>query len=184
MVFETPKKKIMLFPGGFQYVKNYGYDGTDIWVGEKFTDEIKNADCFIGHSGGASFAVRYAANRTSKFILVNPLVKRKNILFLFLRWLKYVFQEGLPKEKFIPMRYWPYAFRKVLESTKIDFLFSIKDVPKENIVIIRGKRDYFFCDKEAAEIIRKNGIKLIEVDAGHDWNETIAEEVRGIINNE
>ena len=179
---ETPRKKITLFPGGFQFVKNYGgYVGVDIWVGEKFTDELKNADCFIGHSTGASFALRYATNRTSKFILVNPPVKKKNIFPLFLNWLKYVFQEGLPSEKFIPKKYWPYALRKVLELSKVDFIFAIKDIPKENIVIIRGKKDNFFCDEEAARIIRENGIRIIEVDAGHDWNEAIAEAVDEII---
>ncbi len=174
-------KKITLFPGGFQSVKNYGYPGVDIWTGGKFTDDLKDSDFFIGHSGGASFALRHAANQTSKFILINPLMRKRNIFSLFLRWIKYACQEGLPREKFIPKRYWPYAFRKFLEAAKIDFLSAAKEVPKENIVIIRGKRDFFFCDEEAAKIARENGIKLVEVNAGHDWNETIAKTVRGII---
>ena len=179
---ETPKKKITLFPGGFQYVKNYGYSGVDIWMGEQFKNELKNSDCFIGHSGGASFALQHATNQTSKYIFINPLVKRKNIFFLSLRWLKYVFQEGLPREKFIPMKYWLYAFRKVLKSTKIDFLSAVRQIPKENIIIIRGKKDHFFCDEEAAGIIKENSIHLIEVDAGHDWNENITGVVGEIIN--
>lgn len=178
MTDET-SKKITLFPGGFQYVKNYGYPGVDIWTGEDFLGDQKNSDFFIGHSAGASFALRYAANQISKFIFVNPLVKKRNIFSLFLRCIKYAFQEGLPMNKFVPVRYWPRALGKVTSLAKIDFLLAIKDIPKENVVIIRGKRDNFFCDKEAARIIRENNIKLIEVDAGHDWNETIAEAVRG-----
>lgn len=182
---EAPKKKITLFPGGFQCVKNYGdYEGVDIWIGEEFPDGLKDSDIFIGHSAGASFALQYAANRTSKYIFVNPLVKKRNIFFLSLRWLKYAFQEGLPMKKFIPVKYWPGALKKILELVKVDFLSAIKDIPKGNITIIRGKKDNFFCDEEAARIIRENSVRLIEVDAGHDWNENIEEAVRKIINNE
>lgn len=178
---EIPEKKITLFPGGFQSAANYGYSGVDIWMGENFPDDLKNSECFIGHSAGASFALQHAANRASKYIFVNPLVKRKNIFSLFLRWLKYVFQEGLPTEKFIPVRYWPSAFKRIMKLSKVDFLSAIKDIPKENITIIRGKKDNFFCDKKSARIVRENDIRLIEVYAGHDWDENIAEAVRGTI---
>jgi len=34
--------KIILFPGGFQMVKNYGgYSGVDIWTGEELTKKTK-----------------------------------------------------------------------------------------------------------------------------------------------
>lgn len=184
MNLETPKKKITLFPGGFQSAKNYGYPGVDIWMGEKFPEDLKDSDVFIGHSGGAGFALRHAANRTSQYIFVNPLVKRRNLFCLFLRWLKYAFREGLPMRKFIPVIHWPGALKKVLASTRVDFSEALKSIPKENITVIRGKKDRFFCDEEAAEIIRENGLRLIEVAAGHDWNETVAEAVRGIISNE
>lgn len=184
MNFETQKKKITLFPGGFQSAKNYGYPGVDIWTGEKFRDNLKGSDIFIGHSAGASFALRYAANQTSKYIFVNPLAERRNIFFLFLCWIRYAFQEGLPMRKFVPMKYWPGAFGKVMSLAKIDFLSAIKNIPKENITVIRGKKDYFFCDEQAAKIIQQNGIHLIEVDAGHDWNENIAEAARGMVNSE
>jgi hypothetical protein len=171
-------KKITLFPGGFQSVRNYGYPGVDIWTGENFGEVLKDSDFFIGHSAGASFALRHAANQTSKFIFVNPLMKKMNMISLVLRWIMYAFQEGLPMKKFVPIRYWPGAFGKVMNLAKIDFLSAIKNIPKENITVIRGKKDYFFCDEEAAKIVRENGIRLIEVDAGHDWNENIAEAVR------
>src|SRR3989339_1463535 len=174
---ETKKNKITLFPGGFQKVKNYGYPGLDIWTGDDFPDDLKYPDFFIGHSAGASFVLRYAAKRTSQYIFVNPLVKRKGIFFLFSRWIKYAFQEGLPTEKFIPLKYWPGALIKVINLSRIDFLSAAKDIPKENITVIRGKNDNFFCDEEAARIIQENGIRLIEVAAGHDWNENIEEAV-------
>ena len=107
--------KITLFPGGFQLVKNYGgYKGVDIWMGQKFENELRDSDYFIGHSGGASFAVRYASNQTSKFILVNPLAKKRSLPNLFLRWLKFLVFEGIKREKIIPVRYWFYALKNFL----------------------------------------------------------------------
>ena len=174
--------KITLFPGGFQSVKNYGdYSGVDIWTGQEFVNELKDSDYFIGHSGGASFAIHDAANQTSKFILINPLVQKRSIFSLFFRWLKFLILEGIKREKIIPVRYWFYALRKFLQLRKVDFLDFIKQIPKENLFVIRGKQDNFFCDGESAKIIEENNIKLVEVDAGHDWNDNIAEAVREII---
>jgi len=51
---ELPKDKIMnkvlIFPGSFQFVKNYGnYDGWDIWL-KPYPEELPFADYYIGHS--------------------------------------------------------------------------------------------------------------------------------------
>jgi len=174
--------KITLFPGGFQLVKNYGgYKGVDIWTGQEFLDELKDSDYFIGHSGGASFAMRYASNQTSKFIFVNPLIKKRSLPNLFLRWLKFLIFEGIEKKKIIPAKYWPYALKKFLKLKRINFLDAIKQMPKENLIVIRGKQDNFFCDEKSAKIIKDNNIRIIEVEAGHDWNENIAEAVNEII---
>ncbi len=51
----------------------------------------------------------------------------------------------------------------------------------ENLIIIRGKKDTYFCDGKSAEIIRNNKLQLIEIDAGHDWNDKIAELVDSIV---
>ena len=64
---------------------------------------------------------------------------------------------------------------------KVDVFGIIQKIPKENLVVIRGKNDDYFCDKESAEIIKSNNIKLIEVEAGHDWNEKIAQAVETFI---
>ncbi|KKT79278.1 MAG: hypothetical protein UW76_C0030G0014 [Parcubacteria group bacterium GW2011_GWF2_44_8b] len=80
------------------------------------------------------------------------------------------------------MHDWLFGFRKVLELIRVDVLDIIQRIPKDNIVIVRGKDDYYFCDKKSVEIIQQNGIKFIEVDAGHDWNEKIAETVKNLTN--
>jgi len=43
-------KKVLIFPGAFQTVKNYGnYDGLDIWLKSFSVKEIPSADYYIGH---------------------------------------------------------------------------------------------------------------------------------------
>jgi hypothetical protein len=54
-------------------------------------------------------------------------------------------------------------------------------LPKENLYIIRGTRDTFFCDEVAVTIAKEHGFNIIEVDAGHDWNQDIAEAVEQVL---
>jgi hypothetical protein len=86
--------------------------------------------------------------------------------------------------KIVPVSSWFYALTKAYELSKINVLKEIKKIPKENVFIIRGNRDRFFCDNEIVELIKKENLPIIEVDAGHDWNQNIAEMVNKIILNE
>ena len=56
-----------------------------------------------------------------------------------------------------------------------------KNSPRENVVIVRGKNDRWFCDEAAARILKEEKIRCVEVDAGHDWNENIAYAIRDIL---
>lgn len=175
--------KTIIIPGGFQYVKNYGYLGLDIWLGGEYA-KPPQADYFVGHSIGASLALTFFENNSnSKFILINPLVRKRNILSLFYRWIKFYIFEGIEWKKIVPAKYWLIGFGIIIKLLKIDVLGNIEKMPKDNLIIIRGKRDYFFCDEESVELIKKNDINLVEVDAGHDWNENIAKAVKNIISN-
>ncbi len=98
-----------------------------------------------------------------------------------MRDIKYLFSEGTGMDKIIPFSSWFYAFKKSHRLAKINTLEEINKLPKENITIIRGIKDYYFCDKESAETIKKEGLRLIEVDAGHNWNQNIADAVNKII---
>ena len=176
------EKKILLLPGTGQSVSNYeNYYGLEIWMKSGLENELHDADYLIGHSLGASFALAYNKNPNCKFILINPLIHKKSFAILILRWFKFMFSEGFEIKKAVSSRYWPYTFRKVLDLVKIDALSAIRKLPKDNVFIIRGKKDNFFCDNESTEIIKENDFKIIEVDAGHDWNENIAESVKKII---
>ncbi|MDE2399531.1 MAG: hypothetical protein KGL67_00750 [Patescibacteria group bacterium] len=175
-------KKALIFPGAFQYVKNYGgYDGLDIWL-KSFPDELPVADYYIGHSGGVNFILsHYNSIKNGKFILVNPLIKKENFLFVLIRWFKFFFTEGISWRKVTPIRSWLFGIKRVLEILNIDVLDTIIKIPKENITIIRGKNDNYFCDKKSVEILKNKGFKVLEVDAGHDWNENIAKVVKSCI---
>ncbi|MDO8471179.1 MAG: hypothetical protein Q7S49_01035 [bacterium] len=177
--------KVLIFPGGFQYVKNYlKYDGVDIWL-KSSPQNIPIADYYIGHSAGASFILsNYDSIKDGTFILVNPLIRKRNIISFLWSWIKFFILEGVKKEhrlkRLVPIRDWPYGFKKVLELIKVDVLDIVQRIPKENIVIVRGNKDYYFCDENSVELIKRNDIKLIEIDAGHDWNEKMEETINSL----
>jgi hypothetical protein len=174
--------KIIVFPGAFQYVKNYGnYDGLDIWLKNFQQKEISKPDCIVAHSAGVNFSLTLKNPENCKFIFINPLIKKRNILSVLLSWIKFLFVEGVKMEKIAPINNWPYDFKLIFKLLKVDVFDFIKKIPKDKITIIRGKKDDFFCDKKASEIIKKEGINLIEVDAGHDWNQNIEEAVTKLL---
>ena len=179
------KKSILVIPGAFQFVKNYGnYEGMDIWLKSNLKEKIPTSNYIIAHSAGAIFALTLSDHfQGRRFILINPPIKKRNILNLFLRWIKFLVLEGIKTEKVVPITNWIYGLKKLFKLLKIDTLEIIKKIPGDNLVIIRGKKDDFFCDKESAEVIKNNNINLIETDAGHDWNEKIAEVVANLISN-
>lgn len=177
-------KRVLLFPGGFQSVKNYGgFEGVDIWLKTAQNSKPLEADYFVGHSAGAIFALTlFGINQDSKFILINPLIGKRNILSLLFRWIKFFVFEGIGWEKIVPISQWAYGMKMALKLLKVDALKIIKTIPKANLFIIRGKNDKFFCDEKTRELIKTNCLNLIEVEAGHDWNKNIDLAVTAAIN--
>ncbi len=176
-------KKVLVFPGAFQYVKNYGeYDGVDIWLGEKMISGGQTPDYIIGHSAGGVFALVNHYHSKTKFILINPFVPQRGVAFMFWSLARFLVGEGIPPKKIVNLKYWPHSLRLLAGLVGVDVMGAIKNLPRENVLIVRGSRDDFFCDLHSAEFIKENGVDLIEVDAGHDWNQNIAERVSSIIN--
>lgn len=173
------KNDVCLVPGTIQYVKNYGYDGLDIWI--KSEEIIPDAKIFIGHSLGASFILGSNVNYNNKFIFINPLIKERCFPLHFVNWVRFLISEGFAVKKAVPVGCWWHTFRQVLLLLKVDVLKQMRKIPKENILIIRGKHDNYFCDRENAEILKANNFNLIEVEAGHDWNENVASSVEDIV---
>ncbi len=165
-------EKIIVIPGAFQYAKNYGnYDGLDIWLKGKLEEEkIKNADFVVAHSLGTNYVFSFPVSNNQKFILVNPSIKKRGFVNLVMRDFRYLLSkiDSVKMGKIVPVLHWPSAFYKAYKLSKIDILSVLKKIPKENIFIIRGKRDRFFCDDEVVNLIKKENLPLIEVDAGHD----------------
>ena len=174
--------KILIFPGSFQAVKNYGnYDGLNIWT-KSFPDGLPAADFYIGHSLGINFILKhYNSTKNGKFIFINPQIRKRGLFSLFMSWLSFFFREGIKWKKIIPVKSWPFGIKKLLELLKVDVLSIMKKIPKENLVIIKGEYDNYFCDKKSVKILKDNDFKVIEVNAGHDWNDNIAQVVKSYI---
>lgn len=180
--------KYFLFPGWMSKARKYGLDdGVDIW--ERFIDprERLEAEYLVGHSLGCHFALlNWQANKNTKLVLVNPPVfKRPAIIWLF-RWLRYLLSEG-PGVSFKDLKaaeIFP-GIRNCFKLMSRDYSEIIRQAPRENLTIIKGERDNFFCDREVVEFARKENIRLIEIKgSGHNWSGEIREEVLKIINRE
>jgi hypothetical protein len=59
-----------------------------------------------------------------------------------------------------------------------DVMEIVDEIPKEDIVIIRGKDDKYFFSKEALEIVESKNIRVIEIDeVGHNWDGKVKKEI-------
>lgn len=178
------KTKVVIIPGAFQYVKNYnGYNGVDIWL-KSFPNELPVADYYIGHSGGVNFILtHYDSTQKGKFIFINPQIRKRNFLVLLVGWVEFFFLEGIKWKKITPISSWPFGIKRLLGLLKVDVFGIMLKMPQKDLIVVRGKNDNYFCDKESVKILKNNNFIVIEVEAGHDWNENIAETVNKIINN-
>ena len=175
-------KKVVIIPGSFSLVSAYGgYEGIDIWLKNGESKNISESSWIVAHSAGVNYLLTQQILSNQKIILINPLVKRRNWLSLLIRDIRFFIAEGIEKNKIIPLSSWFYASKKVIRLLKINVLENLRKLPKENVVIIRGTKDYYFCDSENADLIKNDGFTLFEVDAKHNWNQNIAEMVKKII---
>jgi hypothetical protein len=177
------ERKALVFPGAFQMVKNYGdFPGTDIWLQRKDAHAINGVTHVIAHSLGAAEALRrYTSDKNIRFILVNPLLEKKNIFVFLWKWIKFILIEGIAREKIIPAKEWLYALKKTISLLKTDVLEELKKVPYDHVIITRGNHDFFFCTKQSAHAARKEGFRVIEADAGHDWNDNISQIIQDLL---
>ena len=177
--------KTFLFPGWMSRVKNYQLgEGAEIW--QQYIDPGTNFDAeyLLGHSLGANFALlNWRANKHSKLILVNPILFNHFILVWFFHWLRYVFSEGLivtPKD--IKSNRIFFGFRIGYSLLQPDYVKIIREIPKENLIIIRGKRDNYLCNQKVADFIRSENIRLIGIeDSGHNWNDEFKQTAQTVL---
>lgn len=183
-------KKIKLIPGwmneGDMYLgKGNIYEILEIWKDQ--IDERCNisADYLIGHSLGCNWALKnWTSNKKMRLILVNPLLPKRSLLTWFLRWRRFRREEKSPLKKKTVKETEARLFgiKKCFTLLRYDFDEIIKNIPKENISIICGKKDTFYCDERFRQYVRSKNIRLIEIgDAGHDWNEGFDREIEKMI---
>lgn len=146
--------------------------GLEIWLRNIKQDEPLSAEYLIGHSLGANFALlHWQKYQGKKLILINPLIKKRKMSEWAYRWIRYLlFSENVFSwGRADTLLYLPSAFRKCFELLKPDFERLLTKIPKDDIIIIRGKKDKYLCDNEVAEFIKQQDIKIIEVsEAGHE----------------
>lgn len=174
------EKDVFFVPGTGQYVKNYGdVAGVNIWLGH--SEISPDATCFIGHSLGAHFLLSTMPDPSKRFIFINPLIKKRNIVSLFVRWIRFLLSEGRTMKKIVPVSLWPNNIKTVFRLLKTDALEQLQKIPAENITVIRGIYDAYFCTEEDVALLRERNISVREVSAGHDWNENINNAVMDIL---
>jgi hypothetical protein len=181
-------KKIFI-PGWMDTVDNcVSYDGLEIWKKEIDPKDKIETEYIVAYSIGANFALlNWKENKNTKLILVNPLVPKRNAFLWFLRWLGFLMFEGpsISKKRSACFPYIISGIKKCLIFLFVDSIRIINTIPRENVVVIRGRGDRYFCGKEAASVIRLNNIRLLEVEgAEHTWNGRLGEVADKIISGE
>ncbi|KKT90523.1 MAG: hypothetical protein UW92_C0037G0007 [Candidatus Jorgensenbacteria bacterium GW2011_GWA2_45_13] len=176
------KQKVVFIPGFMDVAVNYSdsFGRVDIWKEKADWRERINADVVVGYSLGANFALlNWEKNKNTKLVLVNPLLPKRTKTEWAKRWISFLSAEGIKvneeRSKVIAQLPIETKLASGILSEEIDNVLDI--IPKEKLAVIRGVHDDFFCDAEVGEYLKKKGIILYEVDAGHTWNKSIAEEV-------
>lgn len=175
--------KFVFIPGWMNVGKVYGYENSlDIWT-ENIDPENKiEAEYVVGHSAGALFALlSWNANKNTKLILVGPMIPKRSTLSWLIRWGKFVLTEGthMPLARIKLFPHFISGTLYLLKLIKFDSFSILRNISKENVVIVRGKQDNYLCDNTVAAMLRENNIPVIEVDGlGHDWNEKASQLIK------
>lgn len=167
--------KILLLPGWMTALKLYKDNSDfDVEIGNLDENAI-HADYVTGLSLGALVVLNNIDRIKGKVILINPALPKRNILTWFIHWVKFITTDGLffERQKFTknPLKFITTLFN-CIKLLNTDFSKQL-DAIKDRLIIIRGKNDKYFCDEKAAEFINSKGIKLIEVEGGHNWSEEV-----------
>ena len=179
-------KNIVYIPGTGEPVSNRPeYPGIDIFQGKSDDAMLQNADWIITQSIGCNYVFSRIPIGQQKFIITNPgYIKKKS--FLTLAWRSILFllfsraDDGL--HTIVPLSYWISTLKTVYRLTKIDTLAMLKKIPKGNLTVICGMQDKFYCNRKEVEVLKRENIPYIMVDAGHLWNHNTLAVVQNIIN--
>ncbi|NTU66304.1 MAG: alpha/beta hydrolase [Candidatus Moranbacteria bacterium] len=176
------KNRIFYIPGWMNTLGTYGNpSGMEIWDGGFDLDADIDSVCVVGHSMGANFTLINRARRgEGKIILVNPLFPRRNLFVWYIRLKLFHLKEGKNgnAEHAKGWRNFFCGIRNAARILSFDPRDLLEKIPKEDIVVVRGRGDEFLCNEKAVDFIRGFGIELIEVDgSGHRWDGNIQKTV-------
>ncbi|MDP3957433.1 MAG: alpha/beta hydrolase [bacterium] len=171
-------KNIVYIPGWMDRGEIHGYwNSRDVWAKERDVQLNSETRYVIGHSVGALIALDcWQKKKDLRLILVGPLVPRRSYPAWLWRWVKFVLYEGIPLslERMKTFLYIVQGTVRMVRLMHIDPFMIIEQIPRENVLIIRGKDDLFFCDEEAMKIFKEKGVPVVEIDgAGHNWHPKI-----------
>ena len=182
-------KKTILIPGWMNGAGMYKcggnfYNVLEIWK-ERLVKKNISTGYIIAHSLGCNWALRnLEGSKNNKFILVNPLLPKRKIKKWFRSWIEFYRKETLPKNKDVISGFgnWIFGMKECWKLLRYDFDEILENIPKENIVVICGKKDVFYCDKKMKEYVRSKNIELMEIEnVGHDWCREFYREIEKII---
>ena len=177
-------KKVILLPGWMESVSHYNiYHGLDIWKENIDPKKKIDSEYVIGHSLGATFAlVNWEYNKNTKLILVNPVVPKRNQFIAFGEITQSISVEGFDPGQTVGGGHLITAAGKAFNFLDVDLLKIMKEVPKNDLTVLCGMEDKFFCDQNSVKLMQNSGIDVIEVEgAGHGWDTRFDDEIKKII---
>lgn len=171
--------KTILMPGWLQKTETYkGFDVFDIWGKDLDLKYDEDADYIIGHSVGANFALYiWNNNKNKKLILVNPLFPRRNLISWLWRWLNDLGFEDISRVNYLSFK----SIKSLLFLLRFDPMPILLKIPKNDIAILRGKKDYHICNNESLLFIKEAGLSATEIDAKHEWSDDYSNEVKRVL---
>ena len=142
-------------------------------------EHVGQDDCLVGFSLGALTILDASDRVKGRIILVNPPLPKRNLFVWLMHWYRFFMREGLSstRQKFTknPFRF-IVALVDCARLLSKDFSPALKAL-KERVVVVRGKGDDYFCDDVAVDFLKELGVRVVEVDAGHNWSE----EAEGVV---
>lgn len=173
-------KKTLVLPPWMDTIKFYNTDVSNFHVSSGVLKEDSyEDDCVVGVSLGSLAILERIASVKGSIILINPLVPRRRLATWGLSWVKYI-SGGLlvERQKFTlnPLK-WIKALRRAYVLLTTDFSSALEMFPKDKLIVIRSKEDIFFCDNEAVAYLHAHGVRVVEIDGGHNWNKNTEDEM-------
>ncbi len=178
-------KKVLVLPGWMTFIRFYE-DNHDLDICYGKLDEYpSNADYVIGVSLGAMVVLRDIKYIQGRIILVNPPLPKRSLFAWFLCWFRYITTEGpfLERQGFTvnPFKFF-IELARCVKLLGTDFAQTLGSIPRDKLIVVRGKLDNFFCDDEAVEFLHSKGVNVIEYDGGHNLSLELEKTLDNLLN--